>query len=114
MNILDALKAIHNPAPATVIDDILPGGSQPARVRLLKEEMIAFQAGMTFLKRKQKRHHAEPLIEVGSWNKEVTKNFPFGINSIISFNSISDKYNFKFILNLYSGPPHGGSIKNIS
>jgi ATP-dependent DNA helicase RecG len=39
--------------------------------------MIAFQAGMTFLKRKQKRHHAEPLIEVGSWNKEVTKNFPF-------------------------------------
>jgi len=77
MNILDALKAIHNPAPATDIDDILPGGSHPARVRLLKEEMIAFQAGMTFLKRKQKRHHAEPLIEVGSWHKEVTKNFPF-------------------------------------
>ena len=50
MNILDALKAIHNPAPATDIDDILPGGSHPARVRLLKEEMIAFQAGMTFLK----------------------------------------------------------------
>ena len=52
MNILDALKAIHNPAPSTDIDDILPGGSHPARVRLLKEEMIAFQAGMTFLKRK--------------------------------------------------------------
>ena len=77
MNILEALKAIHNPAPMTDIDDILPGGSHPARVRLLKEEMIAFQAGMTFLKRKQKRHRAFPLTQEGSWSKEVQHNFPF-------------------------------------
>jgi len=77
MNILDALKIIHNPTPTTNIDDILPGGSHPARVRLLKEEMIAFQAGMTFLKRKQKRHHAVPLITEGSWSNEVKDNFPF-------------------------------------
>jgi ATP-dependent DNA helicase RecG len=79
MNILDALKIIHNPTPATNIDDILPGGSHPARVRLLKEEMIAFQAGMTFLKRKQKRHHAVPLITEGSWSNEVKGNFPFAL-----------------------------------
>lgn len=79
MNILDALKIIHNPTPATNIDDILPGGSHPARVRLLKEEMIAFQAGMTFLKRKQKRHHAVPLITEGSWSNEVKDNFPFAL-----------------------------------
>ena len=77
MNILEALKAIHNPAPMTDIDDILPGGSHPARVRLLKEEMIAFQAGMTFLKRKQKRHRAFPLTQEGSWSKEVQHNFAF-------------------------------------
>ncbi len=81
MNILDALKIIHNPTPATNIDDILPGGSHPARVRLLKEEMIAFQAGMTFLKRKQKRHHAVPLITEGSWSNEVRDNFPFALTS---------------------------------
>jgi len=81
MNILDALKIIHNPTPATNIDDILPGGSHPARVRLLKEEMIAFQAGMTFLKRKQKRHHAVPLITVGSWSDEVKNNFPFALTN---------------------------------
>ncbi len=81
MNILDALKIIHNPTPATNIDDILPGGSHPARVRLLKEEMIAFQAGMTFLKRKQKRHHAVPLITEGSWIDEVKDNFPFALTN---------------------------------
>ena len=81
MNILDALKIIHNPTPATNIDDILPGGSHPARVRLLKEEMIAFQAGMTFLKRKQKRHHAVPLITEGSWSEEVKDNFPFALTN---------------------------------
>ena len=79
MNILDALKIIHNPTPAINIDDILPGGSHPARVRLLKEEMIAFQAGMTFLKRKQKRHRAVPLITEGSWSDEVKDNFPFAL-----------------------------------
>ena len=81
MNILDALKIIHNPTPATNIDDILPGGSHPARVRLLKEEMIAFQAGMAFLKRKQKRHHAVPLITEGSWSDEVKDNFPFALTN---------------------------------
>ena len=81
MNILDALKIIHNPTPTTNIDDILPGGSHPARVRLLKEEMIAFQAGMTFLKRKQKRHHAVPLITEGSWSNEVKDNFPFALTN---------------------------------
>ena len=81
MNILDALKIIHNPTPATNIDDILPGGSHPARVRLLKEEMIAFQAGMAFLRRKQKRHHAFSLTLEGSWCNEVKDNFPFTLTN---------------------------------
>ena len=56
---------------------MLPGGSHPARVRLLKEEMIAFQAGMAFLKRKQKRHHAYSLSKEDEWTAEVKSNFPF-------------------------------------
>ena len=50
MKIIDALATIHNPDAGINIEEMLPGGSHPARVRLLKEEMIAFQAGMAFLK----------------------------------------------------------------
>ena len=77
MKIIDALAIIHNPETDIDIDEILPGGSHPARVRLLKEEMIAFQAGMAFLKRKQKRHRAFALSKEGEWTAEVKSNFPF-------------------------------------
>ena len=72
MKIIDALQIID-----IDINDMLPGGSHPARVRLLKEEMIAFQAGMAFLKRKQKRHHAYSLFKEDEWTAEVKSNFPF-------------------------------------
>ena len=81
MNVMDALNIIHNPPADTNINDILPGGSHPARVRLLKEEMIAFQAGMAFLKQKQKRHHSFPLKHKGAWTKELRNNFPFKLTS---------------------------------
>ena len=77
MKIIDALEIIHNPEANIDIDEILPGGSHPARVRLLKEEMIAFQAGMTFLKSKQKRNHAFSLSKERDWTAEVKSNFPF-------------------------------------
>ncbi len=77
MKIIDALKIIHNPEANINIDEILPGGSHPARVRLLKEEMIAFQAGMTFLKSKQKRNHAFSLSKERDWTEEAKLNFPF-------------------------------------
>ena len=77
MKIIDALAIIHNPEPDIDIDEILPGGSHPARVRLLKEEMIAFQAGMAFLKRKQKRHRAFALSKESEWTADVKSNFPF-------------------------------------
>lgn len=77
MKIIDALGIIHNPEANIDIDEILPGGSHPARVRLLKEEMIAFQAGMTFLKSKQKRNHAFSLTKESDWTAEVKSNFPF-------------------------------------
>ena len=77
MKIIDALAIIHNPEADIDIDEMLPGGSHPARVRLLKEEMIAFQAGMAFLKRKQKRHQAFPLSKENEWTAEVKSNFPF-------------------------------------
>ena len=77
MKIIDALEIIHNPEANINIDEILPGGSHPARVRLLKEEMIAFQAGMTFLKSKQKRNHAFSLSKERDWTAEVKSNFPF-------------------------------------
>jgi ATP-dependent DNA helicase RecG len=77
MKIIDALAIIHNPDAGINIEEMLPGGSHPARVRLLKEEMIAFQAGMAFLKRKQKRHQAFPLSRENEWTAEVQSNFPF-------------------------------------
>ncbi len=77
MKIIDALQIIHNPEADIDINEMLPGGSHPARVRLLKEEMIAFQAGMAFLKRKQKRHHAYSLFKESEWTAEVKLNFPF-------------------------------------
>ena len=77
MKIIDALQIIHNPEADIDINEMLPGGSHPARVRLLKEEMIAFQAGMAFLKRKQKRHHAYSLSKESEWTAEVKSNFPF-------------------------------------
>ena len=77
MKIIDALEIIHNPEADIDIDEMLPGGSHPARVRLLKEEMIAFQAGMAFLKRKQKRHRSFPLSKENEWTAEVQSNFPF-------------------------------------
>ena len=77
MKIIDALAIIHNPDAGIDIEEMLPGGSHPARVRLLKEEMIAFQAGMAFLKQKQKRHHAFSLSIESEWTKEVKSNFPF-------------------------------------
>ena len=81
MKIIDALVIIHHPEAGIDIDEILPGGSHPARVRLLKEEMIAFQAGMAFLKRKQKRHHAFSLSKENAWTAEVKSNFPFELTN---------------------------------
>lgn len=81
MKVMDALSCIHNPETEIDVNEILPGGSHPARVRLLKEEMIAFQAGMSFLKRKQKRHHAFPLSQEQEWTREVKNNFPFKLTS---------------------------------
>ena len=81
MKIIDALVIIHHPEAGIDIDEILPGGSHPARVRLLKEEMIAFQAGMAFLKSKQKRHHAFSLSKENAWTAEVKSNFPFELTN---------------------------------
>jgi len=82
MDVMTALKCIHYPPPNTDIDDLLPGGSHPARVRLLKEEMIAFQAGMAVLRKKQKRHHAPPINQQhGSWALAVKNYFPYQLTN---------------------------------
>ena len=77
MKIIDALQIIHNPEADIDINEMLPGGSHPARVRLLKEEMIAFQAGMAFLKRKKNGTMPIHCLKKSEWTAEVKSNFPF-------------------------------------
>ena len=65
MSIKDALEIIHNPSADIPIDDLIPGGTHPARVKLLKEELIAFQTGMVSLRSKMKTSKAEPALKMG-------------------------------------------------
>ena len=58
LSLMDALENIHFPDKHIVIDDIAPGGQHPARQRLIKEEMIAFQVGMASLKDRQEHLRA--------------------------------------------------------
>ena len=81
LSLMDALKDIHFPDKYIVIDDIAPGGQHPARQRLIKEEMIAFQVGMASLKDRQEHLLAAALNNKGSWHKSVLKNFPYELTN---------------------------------
>ena len=81
MSIKDALEIIHNPSADIPIDDLIPGGTHPARVKLLKEELIAFQTGMVSLRSKMKTSKAEPCIENGSWRKDFLSMFPYELTA---------------------------------
>ena len=77
LSLIDALDNIHFPDKKIVIDDIAPGGQHPARQRLIKEEMIAFQVGMASLKDRQEHLQAIALSTQGGWYKSVMRNFPY-------------------------------------
>ncbi|MFL2727418.1 MAG: ATP-dependent DNA helicase RecG [Gammaproteobacteria bacterium] len=81
LSIKDALEIIHNPSADIPIDDLIPGGTHPARVKLLKEELIAFQTGMVSLRSKMKTTKAEPCIESGSWCKDFLSMFPYELTT---------------------------------
>ena len=81
MSIKDALEIIHNPNADIPIDDLIPGGTHPARVKLLKEELIAFQTGMVSLRSKMKTSKAEPCIKNGSWRKDFLSMFPYELTA---------------------------------
>ncbi len=81
LSLMDALKNIHFPDKHIAIDDIAPGGQHPARQRLIKEEMIAFQVGMASLKDRQEHLHAAALKNKSSWYKSVLENFPYELTS---------------------------------
>ena len=51
LSIKKALNIIHATDPNIPIDELTPGGTHPARVKLLKEELIAFQIGMVSIKK---------------------------------------------------------------
>ncbi|RZO18034.1 MAG: ATP-dependent DNA helicase RecG [SAR86 cluster bacterium] len=76
LSLIQALKNIHFPTKDIAIENIMPGGQHPARQRLVKEEMIAFQLGMASLKDRQAHLKAPPLEKQEDWYKSVLNNFP--------------------------------------
>ena len=79
LSLIQALKNIHFPTKDIAIENIMPGGQHPARQRLVKEEMIAFQLGMASLKDRQAHLKAPPLEKQEDWYKSVLNNFPHAL-----------------------------------
>ena len=79
LSLINALGHIHFPDQSIAIDDIAPGGHHPARQRLIKEEMIAFQVGMASLKDRQ-AHLKSPALDCQrGWYDSVLNNFPYSL-----------------------------------
>lgn len=81
MEIKEALKIIHSPEPNINVEELVPGGSHPARVRLMKEEMIAFQVSMIDLKKKHKLTKANTCMKIGSWFKDFDDSFGYKLTN---------------------------------
>ena len=81
MDLKSALTTIHLPAIDESLPELLPGGSHPARVRLMKEEMVAFQCGMIAIKEKKHKQTAYKCTNEESWTKGVLRNFPFDLTN---------------------------------
>ena len=64
---MESLKQIHFPDKSIKKEDILPGGNHPARRRLIKEELLAFQLGMLSLKERRKKSKARSYKSIGEW-----------------------------------------------
>ncbi len=79
LSLIQALRNIHFPTKDIAIENIMPGGQHPARQRLVKEEMIAFQLGMASLKDRQAHLKAPPLEKQEDWYKSVLNNFPHAL-----------------------------------
>ena len=81
LSLISALGHIHFPDQSIATDDIAPGGRHPARERLIKEEMIAFQVGMASLKDRQAHLKSAALNHQGSWYESVLNNFPYSLTN---------------------------------
>ena len=57
----------------------MPGGSHPARKRLIKEELLAFQLGMLSLKERRKKSKARSYKSIGKWTKNIETNMHFNL-----------------------------------
>ena len=79
INLLESLKKIHFPDKSIKKEDILPGGNHPARRRLIKEELLAFQLGMLSLKERRKKSKARSYKSIGEWTKNIETNMPFNL-----------------------------------
>ena len=79
LSLINALGHIHFPDQSIAIDDIAPGGHHPARQRLIKEEMIAFQVGMASLKDRQAHLKSPALNCQRGWYDSVLNNFPYSL-----------------------------------
>ena len=81
MDLKSALTTIHLPSIEESLSELLPGGSHPARVRLMKEEMVAFQCGMIAIKEKKHQQTAYKCSNEESWTKGVLRDFPFDLTN---------------------------------
>jgi hypothetical protein len=62
MKIIDALATIHNPDAGINIEEMLPGGSHPARVRLLKEGNDCFSGWHGVFKTQTKKTSSFSIV----------------------------------------------------
>jgi ATP-dependent DNA helicase RecG len=79
INLSESLKEIHFPDKSIKKEDILPGGNHPARKRLIKEELLAFQLGMLSLKERRKKSKSRSYKSIGKWTKNIETNMPFNL-----------------------------------
>ncbi|MEK9650265.1 MAG: ATP-dependent DNA helicase RecG, partial [Gammaproteobacteria bacterium] len=81
LDLKSALLTIHLPLINESLQELLPGGSHPARVRLMKEEMVAFQCGMIVIKEKKFRQNAFECTNESDWTNDIFKNLKFELTN---------------------------------
>ena len=81
LDLKTALMTIHLPSIRESLEELLPGGLHPARIRLMKEEMVAFQCGMVAIKEKKHKQSAYKCSTDGFWTASIFNNLPFNLTN---------------------------------
>ena len=81
LDLKTALMTIHLPSIRESLEELLPGGLHPARIRLMKEEMVAFQCGMLAIKEKKHKQSAYKCSNDALWTTSIFNNLPFKLTN---------------------------------